>query len=135
MKKTLDLALIGNGGVGALIDGQASITWGCFPRFDGDPVFCALLRDTDDYGFFSIAVVECERTEQHYLENTAVLITRLFDRSGGVVEVTDFAPRFEQHGRIFRPMMLVRHVRRLSGSPRVTLCLRPACDNGAARRR
>jgi hypothetical protein len=47
--------------------------------------------------------------------------------------VTDFAPRFGQHGRTFRPMMLVRRVRRLSGSPRVTLRLRPACDDGASR--
>ncbi len=131
--KTLDLALIGNCTIGALVDARANITWGCFPRFDGDPVFCALLKDSDDYGFFSIELADCERTEQHYLENTAILVTRLYDRQGGAVEVTDFAPRFGQHGRTFRPMMLVRRIRRLSGSPRLTLRLRPACDNGAAR--
>jgi GH15 family glucan-1,4-alpha-glucosidase len=131
--KTLDLALIGNCTVGALIDARANITWGCFPRFDGDPVFCSLLKETDDYGFFAVELADCERTEQHYLENTAILITRLYDRHGGVVEVTDFAPRFGQHSRMFRPMMLVRRIRRLSGSPRLTLRLRPACDDGAAR--
>ena len=131
--KTLDLALIGNCTVGALIDARANITWGCFPRFDGDPVFCSLLKKTDDYGFFAIELLDCERTEQHYLENTAILVTRLFDRHGGSVEVTDFAPRFGQHGRMFRPMMLVRRIRRLNGSPRLTLRLRPACDNGASR--
>lgn len=131
--KTLDLALIGNCTVGALIDARANITWGCFPRFDGDPVFCSLLKKTEDYGFFAVELIDCERTEQHYLENTAILVTRLFDRHGGSVEVTDFAPRFGQHGRMFRPMMLVRRIRRLSGSPRLTLRLRPACDNGAAR--
>jgi GH15 family glucan-1,4-alpha-glucosidase len=130
---TLDLALIGNCSVGALVDARASITWGCFPRFDGDPVFCALLKESDDYGFFAVDLVDCERTEQHYLENTAILVTRLYDRHGGSVEVTDFAPRFGQHGRTFRPMMLVRRIRRLGGSPRLTLRLRPACDNGAAR--
>ena len=41
----LDLALIGNCTIGALIDARATITWGCFPRFDGDPVFCSLLRE------------------------------------------------------------------------------------------
>ena len=131
--KTLDLALIGNCTVGALVDARANITWGCFPRFDGDPVFCALLKDSDDYGFFAVELADCERTEQHYLENTAILVTRLYDRQGGAVEVTDFCPRFGQHGRTFRPMMLVRRIRRLSGSPRLTLRLRPACDNGAAR--
>ncbi len=131
--KTLDLALIGNCTVGALVDAKANITWACFPRFDGDPVFCALLRDADDYGFFSIDLLDCERTEQAYLENTAILVTRLYDRQGGAVEVTDFAPRFGQHGRRFRPMMLVRRIQRLAGSPRITLRLRPACGDGASR--
>ena len=131
--KNLDLALIGNCTIGALVDARANFTWGCFPRFDGDPVFCSLLRDTDDYGFFSIELADCERTEQHYLENTAILVTRLHDRHGGAIEITDFAPRFGQYGRTFRPMMLVRRIKRLSGSPRITLRLRPACDDGAGR--
>ena len=129
----LDLALIGNSTVGALVDGRANIKWSCFPRFDGDPVFCSLLRNTDDYGFFAIDLADCERTEQHYLENTAVLVTRLHDCHGGAIEITDFAPRFGQYGRMFRPMMLIRRIKRLSGSPRLTLRLRPACGNGASR--
>lgn len=131
--KNLDLALIGNCTIGALIDERANITWGCFPRFDGDPMFCALLRDRNDYGYFGVDLADCERTEQHYLENTAILVTRLYDRHGGAIEVMDFAPRFHLHGRTFRPMMLVRRIRRLAGSPRLTLRLRPACDEGASR--
>jgi GH15 family glucan-1,4-alpha-glucosidase len=131
--KNLDVALIGNCTIGALVDARANFTWGCFPRFDGDPVFCSLLRDTDDYGFFSIELTDCERTEQHYLENTAILVTQLYDRHGGAIEITDFSPRFGQYGRTFRPMMLVRRVKRLSGSPRITLRLRPACNDGAGR--
>ena len=129
----LDLALIGNCTIGALVDARANITWGCFPRFDGDPVFCSLLRETDDYGYFAIELADCERTEQNYLENTAILLTRLYDRHGGAIEITDFAPRFGQYGRMFRPMMLVRRIKRLAGSPRITLRLRPACDDGAGR--
>ncbi|PJA41017.1 MAG: glucoamylase, partial [Lysobacterales bacterium CG_4_9_14_3_um_filter_62_6] len=131
--KTLDLALIGNCTIGALVDADANINWGCFPRPDGDPMFCALLTDADDCGYFAVELVDCERTEQHYLENTAILQTRLYDQTGGGVEITDFAPRFGQYGRIFRPMMLVRRVRRLVGSPRITLRLRPACGDGAGR--
>ncbi len=41
--RNLDLALIGNGRIGALLDADASIVWCCFPRFDGDAKFCALL--------------------------------------------------------------------------------------------
>lgn len=129
----LDLALIGNCTVGALVDGRGTIVWACFPRFDGDPVFCSLLRDQGDYGFFAVDLVDCERVEQHYLENTAILVTRLYDRHGACVELTDFAPRFGQYGRLFRPTMLVRQVKRVTGSPRVAVRLRPACDNGAGK--
>src|SRR3989338_10512031 len=129
----LDLALIGNSTVGALVDARAKIVWGCFPRFDGDPVFCSLLRNADDYGFSAVELADCERIEQHYQENTAILVTRLYDCHGGGIEVTDFAPRFGQYGRMFRPMMLVRRIHRLSGSPRLTLRGRPACDDGADR--
>jgi len=136
MKNNLDLALIGNCSVSALIDSQAEIVWSCLPRFDGDAVFCSLLRErqgTGDCGFFAIEMVDLERSEQHYVDNTAVLITRLYDRHGGCVEVTDFAPRFGQYGRMFRPMTLIRRLERLSGSPRIVIRLRPAYDYGAGK--
>lgn len=136
MTHTLDLALIGNCSISALVNNQAEIVWGCLPRFDSDAVFCSLLRERsnpDDRGFFGIDIADFDHTEQHYLENTAILVTRLYDRQGGCVEVTDFAPRLGQYGRMFRPMMLVRQVKRLAGSPRLTVRLRPACNYGAGR--
>jgi GH15 family glucan-1,4-alpha-glucosidase len=124
-----DLALIGNGTLGALIDG-GRIVWCCFPRFDGDPTFCSLLRSeragAADFGQFSIEIENAVRTEQVYLRNTAVLSTRVQDSSGGEVEILDFAPRYKQYGRIFAPMMLVREVKPLSGNPRVRISVRPA---------
>jgi GH15 family glucan-1,4-alpha-glucosidase len=133
--KNLDLALIGNCSIAALIDAKAEIVWACFPRFDGDAMFCSLLRERqgagDDRGFFAIELTDFERAEQHYLENTAILVTRLIDRHGGCVEITDFAPRFGQYGRVYRPIMLVRQIRRMAGSPRLTLRVRPACNYGA----
>ena len=132
----LDLALIGNCTVGALINSTTELVWGCFPRFDGDAMFCSLLRERrgeDDYGYMAVDLVDFARSEQHYLENTPILITRLYDGNGGCVEVTDFAPRFRQHGRIFCPMMLVRRLRRAAGSPRVFLRVRPAQDYGRLR--
>jgi GH15 family glucan-1,4-alpha-glucosidase len=133
---TLDLGLIGNCSIGALVSPQAEIVWACFPRFDGDAMFCSLLRErggAEDFGYYAIDVADLARTEQVYLENTSVLVTRLFDRHGGAVEVTDFAPRFNQFGRVFRPMMIVRRLRRLAGSPRVCIRLRPAHGYGAQR--
>ena len=133
---TLDLGLIGNGSIGALVDPLGQVVWGCMPRFDGDAVFCSLLRnggEAEDFGSFAVDLVDVARSEQEYLANTAILITRLYDQRGGAVEVTDFAPRFRQFGRMFNPMMLVRRVRRLAGSPRVILRLRPACGYGSQR--
>jgi GH15 family glucan-1,4-alpha-glucosidase len=135
---TLDLALIGNSSIGALINPLAEIVWACLPRFDGNPVFCSLLREqrgeqNSDFGFFSIDLFNRTHSEQEYLTNTAIIITRLYDSQGGAVEITDFAPRFYQYGRIFCPMMIIRRIRRLSGSPRIRLLTRPAFGYGAQR--
>ncbi|OPY13092.1 MAG: Trehalase [Syntrophus sp. PtaB.Bin001] len=47
-----------------------------------------------------------------------------------MIEITDFAPRFRQHGRMFTPMMLIRQIRRLQGTPFIRLCVRPTYDYG-----
>jgi GH15 family glucan-1,4-alpha-glucosidase len=60
-----------------------------------------------------------------------VLVTRLAAEDGSALEITDYAPRFKQHGRIFHPMSLVRTIRPIAGSPRVTLRLRPLVGYGA----
>ena len=134
MTASLDLALIGNGTVGALIDHNADVVWACFPRFDGDPMFCSLLKERsgqkDDIGFWAVELLDRVKIEQHYLHNTPLLITRMTDSQGGAIEITDFAPRYEHHGRIFCPMMIVRRVRRLAGHPRIRVRARPAQDYG-----
>jgi GH15 family glucan-1,4-alpha-glucosidase len=129
----LDLGVIGNCGFGALIDKQARVMWCCLPRFDGDPVFHALLgappQDRNG-GQFSIEMMGLHNTTQHYDANTAILRTRL-ESASGAVEIVDFAPRFTSRGRIFRPMMLVRRVIPLSGSPRIRVRVRPRFGYGA----
>ncbi len=137
--ESLDLALIGNGTIAALVDAAAEIKWACFPRLDGDPAFCSLLRGgksrEDEVGLFSIELCGSVRTEQEYMTNTPILVTRSYDADGASIEITDFAPRFRQFGRLFCPMMIVRQVRRLSGSPRIQVKLRPARDYGCERPR
>jgi GH15 family glucan-1,4-alpha-glucosidase len=124
---SLDLALIGNGTIGAFVDANGEINWACFPRFDGDPMFCSLLNGP---GVFTVELLECVRTEQRYIHNTPVVVTRMTDSAGGAIEITDFAPRFELHGRVFCPMMIVRRVQRLSGHPRIRVRCRPAQNYG-----
>lgn len=131
---SLDLALIGNGTVGALIEENNTVTWACFPRFDGDPVFCSLLRGddrSDGKGAYQVELVGAVRHEQEYLLNTPILVTRSYDEHGACVEVTDFAPRFEQFGRMFCPMMLIRRVSRIAGAPRIRIRLNPLRGYGA----
>jgi GH15 family glucan-1,4-alpha-glucosidase len=130
---TLDLALIGNGTIGAFVDPQGEINWACFPRFDGDPTFCTLLKARQgprDFGFFAVELLDCVTDEQAYLPNSPILLTRLSDRHGGVIEITDFAPRFRHFGRMFCPVVLTRRLTRITGTPRIRIRLRPATDYG-----
>jgi GH15 family glucan-1,4-alpha-glucosidase len=128
---TLDLGLVGNGSFGALLDGRGRVVWSCLPAFDGDPAFCALLEPKLEGGDWAVELEDFSHAEQHYVGNTAILRTVLHDVHGGAVEQVDFAPRWRQHGRFYRPVMLVRTVRPLAGSPRVRIRLRPLADWGA----
>jgi GH15 family glucan-1,4-alpha-glucosidase len=128
---SLDLGLVGNGSVAALIDARATVSWCCIPAFDGDPAFCALLSPKAGGGDYAIELEDFAGATQDYVKNTAVLRTVLRDRHGGAVEVTDFAPRWRQHGRFYRPVMLVRRLRPLSGRPRIRIVLRPLANYGA----
>ena len=131
MARNLDLALVGNGAIGLLVDPVGAVVWGCFPRFDSDATFCALLDNAapgEERGIYDVELVELARAEQSYATNTAVLVTRLYDQTGGAIEITDCTPRFLQHGRVFHPMTHVRTIRRIAGSPRIRVRLRPAVN-------
>ncbi|MBA1147698.1 glycoside hydrolase family 15 protein [Ectothiorhodospiraceae bacterium WFHF3C12] len=129
---SLELGLIGNCQIGALVDEHARIVWGCFPRFDGDPLFCNLLNDADQ-GFFALELVNGVGSEQYYLRNTAILCTELTDAHGGRVRIMDFAPRFKQYDRHFRPTTIVRQLEVLEGAPMLRVRLRPVSGHGSER--
>jgi GH15 family glucan-1,4-alpha-glucosidase len=130
---SLNLGLIGNCSISALIDEQARMVWCCLPRFDGDPVFHSLMDSANgigEDGSFQIVLEGMVRSEQSYDENTAILRTRLFDAHDNGVEIVDFAPRFFHHDRPFRPMLLVRRLKPLRGTPRIRIIVRPRFDWG-----
>jgi GH15 family glucan-1,4-alpha-glucosidase len=130
---SLALGVVGNCAFSALIDRRARVVWCCLPRFDGDPVFNALLDPSDKGSSFSIELEDFAGSRQWYEPNTAVLRTQLFDRSGQGLEITDFAPRFRSRARMFRPMMLARRLRPIAGAPRIRITLTPRFDWGRAR--
>jgi GH15 family glucan-1,4-alpha-glucosidase len=134
MERGLELGVVGNCTWGGLVDDRARLVWACFPRFDSDPLFPALVDPKDDGdGSFAIELADFASSDQRYEGNTPILVTTLRDRAGSEVEVRDFAPRFSQHGRFYRPTMLVRRVRPLRGDPRIRIVLRPRCDHGSER--
>ncbi len=130
----LNLAIVGNGTWGGLLDGEGRLVWACLPRFDSDPIFPALLDpDGADEGVFAIELDRMARSEQHYDGNTAIVVTVLEDDAGNALEIRDFAPRFVNFRRMFRPTSLVRRLRPLRGAPRIRVVVRPRCGYGAAR--
>jgi GH15 family glucan-1,4-alpha-glucosidase len=133
-RANLELALIGNGTVGAMVDPRGRIVWCCMPRFDSPPVFDALLHSANglaDEGAMSVELEGLARCEQAYEPGTAIVRTRMWDRAGQGIELVDFAPRFVNRDRMFRPAQLVRRLRPLSGHPRVRITVKPRGDWGA----
>jgi GH15 family glucan-1,4-alpha-glucosidase len=130
-KPSLDLAVIGNGALASLIDRQGRMVWTCWPRLDGDPIFCALIdASQEERGLFAIAPDEDFSVEQTYVRNTAILRTVVTLQSGGAFAITDFAPLFPISGRMHRPPMLIRRIEPLTGLCRVRAVLRPLRDYG-----
>jgi GH15 family glucan-1,4-alpha-glucosidase len=90
-KRIEDYAMIGDGQSAALVGRNGSIDWLCWPRFDSDACFAALLG-TAEHGCWIIAPEsgDCTPTRA-YLENTLVLATE-FATPTGTVRVVDFMP-------------------------------------------
>lgn len=86
-----DYALIGDCLTGALVGRHGSIDWLCWPRFDSDACFAALLG-TSKHGRWLMApdgVVTA--TRRAYRGDTLVLET-VFETADGSVAVVDFMP-------------------------------------------
>ncbi|MBP8912979.1 MAG: glycoside hydrolase family 15 protein, partial [Phycisphaerae bacterium] len=125
------MGIIGNCSYLAYIDEHAEVCWLCMPRFDSSPLFGSLLDRTKG-GEFSIRPTGMFSTRQFYIENTNILCTE-FTTTDGAFKVTDFAPRFFQYDRYFRPLMLVRKIEPLRGQPRITVTCAPTGDYGQIR--
>ena len=137
MIQTLDLFPIGNCSASALIDRHGRFVWGCVPRVDGDPFFSALLSDRDPadrdvQGLWDIQADGLAQTRQAYLRNTPIVRTELTNKDGESLEILDFAPRYRQFGRIYRPMAMIRLIRPINGAPRIRIRMRPSVNWGQA---
>ena len=118
-----DHGVIGDLHTAALVGIDGTIDWLCLPRFDAPSVFASILDD-EKGGHFMLRPLNYVRSQQLYLPDTNVLLTR-FLSSEGVAEVLDFMPieagLKERHD-------LVRSIRVVRGSMRFEVDCRPAFD-------
>jgi carbohydrate kinase (thermoresistant glucokinase family) len=86
-----DYALIGDCTTAALVGRNGSIDWLCWPRFDSNALFAALLG-TSEHGRWRIFPADPRpRVSRAYHRDTLVLET-LFDTADGRVALIDFMP-------------------------------------------
>ena len=96
-----DYALLGDCETAALVALDGSIDWLCWPRFDSDACFAALLGNSDN-GRWQIAPSSgSARTSRRYRGDTLILETR-FETDEGSVLLIDFMPLRGQNSDIVR---------------------------------
>ena len=135
MNGPLDLAVIGNGRVAALVNTRGRIVWWCFPRFDSDPVFCRLIAGDEEKGYSDVILDRQIKAQSQYERNTACVVTELTAEDGAKVRITDFAPRLSNFDRVLRPPQLMRIIEPVSGVPRITIRVRPTQYYGTPMKR
>ena len=109
-----DYALIGDCETAALVSRDGSIDWLCWPRFDSDACFAALLG-TPDNGRWRIAPKAEEfRVSRKYRADTLILETR-FETDEGVATLIDFMPLRNDTSDLVRLVV--------GESGRVTMCM------------
>jgi GH15 family glucan-1,4-alpha-glucosidase len=96
-----DYALIGDLGTAALVGRDGSIDWLCWPRFDSDACFAALLGKPE-HGRWLIAPQDgAAKISRRYRPGTLILET-LFETAEGAVRLIDFMPPREGDSRLIR---------------------------------
>jgi GH15 family glucan-1,4-alpha-glucosidase len=86
-----DYALLGDLQSAALVNRDGSIDWCCFPRFDSEACFAALLGHPDNGRWLLAPDGEIRRIERRYRVHTLILETT-FETADGSVRIIDFMP-------------------------------------------
>src|SRR5262252_6407473 len=86
-----DYALIGNNATAALVGGDGSIDWLCFPRFDSTACFAALLGTPENGRWLLAPAGPVRASQRHYRDDTLILETD-YRTDDGEVTVIDFMP-------------------------------------------
>jgi GH15 family glucan-1,4-alpha-glucosidase len=86
-----DYGLIGDCETAALVGRDGSIDWLCWPAFDSDACFAALLGTRRNGRWLIAPAEEITKTSRRYWDNTLILETR-FETADGSVALIDFMP-------------------------------------------
>jgi GH15 family glucan-1,4-alpha-glucosidase len=105
--KIEDYGLIGDCETAALVGRDGSIDWLCWPAFDSEACFAALLGTPRNGRWLIAPSEEVTKTSRRYWDNTLILETR-FETADGIVAVIDFMP---PRGKASDIVRLVRGVR------------------------
>jgi GH15 family glucan-1,4-alpha-glucosidase len=89
--KIEDYGLIGDCETAALVCRDGSIDWLCWPAFDSDAMFAALLGTHRNGRWLIAPAEEIRRTSRRYWDDTLILETQ-FETASGVVALIDFMP-------------------------------------------
>jgi GH15 family glucan-1,4-alpha-glucosidase len=127
-KHIYETGIIGNCAFIAHVNKNTNVSWMCWPRFDSSFIFGGMLDDQKG-GEFSILPVGAFESKQYYLDNTNVLVTEI-SCDEGKYRILDFAPRFVQYERYYKPLMLVRKIELLEGRPLIKITCRPMGNYG-----
>lgn len=102
-----DYALIGDCESAALVSREGSIDWLCWPRFDSDACFAALLGTREQGRWLLAPAGEIRSSSRSYRGDTLILETR-FETDSGLVVVTDFMPPRDHCSDLIRIVECVR---------------------------
>ncbi len=127
MQHKYDMGIIGNCEELAYIDKTTNVKWLCWPRFDSSYVFGSLLEESQGE-YYVRPATDNYKSRQFYLENTNILCTE-FEGDDYKFKVYDFAPRFLNFERYYKPLMLFRKVEIVEGQPKIKVVCNPVNGN------
>jgi GH15 family glucan-1,4-alpha-glucosidase len=86
-----DYGLIGDFETAALVGRDGSIDWLCWPSFDSDACFAAILGTSGNGRWLIAPEAKINKTSRRYWDETLILETR-FETADGIVALIDFMP-------------------------------------------
>jgi GH15 family glucan-1,4-alpha-glucosidase len=96
-----DYSLVGDCETAALIGRDGSLDWLCWPRFDADACFAALLGGPEHGRWLLTPADGAARITRRYRGDTLILETR-FETAEGAVLLVDFMPPRSGHSNLVR---------------------------------